>query len=94
MLIVFNHLGARDPNRTVPRLQDLTRPLWAGEPADGFTSYDRKIPIIATGLRNLREHGPNGPVFLCFGRTHVQPLRDAIGSPRRDAILARRAQRA
>ncbi|ATZ22027.1 hypothetical protein SLAV_38905 [Streptomyces lavendulae subsp. lavendulae] len=94
VLIVFNHIGARDPNRTVPRLQELTRPLWAGEPADGFSSYDRKIPIIATGLRNLCEHGPNGPLFLRFGRTHMQPLRDAIGNPRRDAVLALRAERA
>ncbi|MFD5513532.1 hypothetical protein ACFWIB_38140 [Streptomyces sp. NPDC127051] len=93
VLIVFNHIAARDPNRTVPRLQELTRPLWAGEPADGFSSYDRKTPIIATGLRNLREHGPNGSVFLRFGRTHMQPLRDAIGNPRRDAVLARRAER-
>ncbi|MGO4463538.1 hypothetical protein AB4039_40675, partial [Streptomyces sp. M-16] len=60
---------------------------------DGFSSYDRKIPIIATGLRatglrNLRAHGPGGPVFLRFGRTHMQPLHDAIGNPRRDAVLA------
>ncbi|MFJ3966096.1 hypothetical protein [Streptomyces sp. NPDC090036] len=54
VLIVFNHIGARDPNRTVARLQELARPLWAGEPADGFSSYDRKIPILATGLRDLR----------------------------------------
>ncbi|MCX4808810.1 hypothetical protein OG594_45950 [Streptomyces sp. NBC_01214] len=26
-------------------------------------------------------------------RTHMQPLRDAIGNPRRDAVLARRAER-
>ncbi|MFE9796754.1 hypothetical protein ACFYRL_34055 [Streptomyces goshikiensis] len=51
------------------------------EPADGFSSYDRKIPIIATGLRNLREYGPGGPVFRPFGRTHMRPLRDAIGTP-------------
>ncbi|MFE2147571.1 hypothetical protein ACFXA3_38580 [Streptomyces sp. NPDC059456] len=80
----------RPPNRTVPRLQELTRLLWAGEPADGYSSYDRKIPIIATGLRNLRAHRPNGQVFLRFGRTHMQPLRDAICNPRRDAVLARR----
>ncbi len=94
VLIVFNHIGARDPNRTVPRLQELTHPLWAGEQADGFSSYDRKIPIIATSLHNLREHGPNGPVFLRFGRTHMQPLRDATGNPRRDAALAHRAEQA
>ncbi|MFF9011231.1 replication-relaxation family protein [Streptomyces goshikiensis] len=94
VLIVFNRIGARNPNRTVPRLRELTRALWAGEPADGYSSYDRKIPIIATGLRNLRAHGPNGSVFLRFGRTHMQPLHDAIGNPRRDAALARRAERA
>ncbi|MEU9032777.1 replication-relaxation family protein [Streptomyces sp. NPDC048383] len=94
VLLVFNHIGARDPNRTVPRLRELTWPLWSGEPADGgYTSYDRKIPIIATGLRNLREHGPDGPVFLRLGRTHMQPLWDAIGNPRRDAALTRRAER-
>ncbi|MFJ4776398.1 hypothetical protein [Streptomyces sp. NPDC088762] len=27
VLIVFDHVGARDPNRTVPRLQELTWPL-------------------------------------------------------------------
>ncbi|WP_328618928.1 hypothetical protein [Streptomyces sp. NBC_00354] len=94
MLIVFNHIGARDPNRTVLRLQELTRPLWAGGPAeDGYSSYDRKIPVIATGLRNLREHGPDGPVLLRFGRTRMQPLRDAIGNPRRNTALAREAER-
>ncbi|GHB32556.1 replication-relaxation family protein [Streptomyces chryseus] len=90
VLFVFNHIGARDPNRTIPRLQELTRPLWAGQmTTGGYHSYDRKIPIVATGLRNLREHGPNGPVFLRFGRTQMQPLRDAIGNPRRDAAIAR-----
>lgn len=94
VLVVFNHIGARDPNRTLPRLQELTLPLWAGERAEsGYSSYDRKIPIIATGLRNLRAHGPAGPVFLRFGRTEMQTLRDAIGNPRRDAVLARERER-
>ncbi|EDX21101.1 MULTISPECIES: hypothetical protein [Streptomyces] len=68
--------------------------MWAGEPVDGYSSYDTKIPIIATGLRNLREGGPGGPVFLRFGQTHMQSLRDAVGNPGRDAVLARRAERA
>ncbi|MEU0671999.1 hypothetical protein ABZ330_03780 [Streptomyces sp. NPDC006172] len=89
VLLVFNRIGERNPNRTIPRLQELTRHLWQGQRHTGFHAYDGRIPIIATGLKNLREHGPAGPVFLRFGRDHMQPLREAIGNPRREAADAR-----
>ncbi|MFJ3513118.1 replication-relaxation family protein [Streptomyces luteogriseus] len=89
VLLVFNRIGERNPNRTVPRLQELTRHLWQGQRHTGFHAYDGSIPIIATGLKNLREHGPEGPVFLRFGRDHMQPLREAIGNPRREVADAR-----
>ncbi|MGA5364227.1 replication-relaxation family protein [Streptomyces purpurascens] len=89
VLLVFNRIGERNPNRTIPRLQELTRHLWQGERAGGYHEYDGKMPIIATGLKNLREHGPAGPVFLRFGRDHMQPLLEAIGNPRREAAEAR-----
>ncbi|MEW2373384.1 replication-relaxation family protein [Streptomyces sp. NPDC006656] len=90
VLLVFNRIGERNPNRTIPRLMDLTRHLWEGERQKaGHHHYDGRIPIIATGLNNLRKHGPNGPVFLRFGRDHMEPLRDAIGNPRREAADAR-----
>ncbi|MFF4829927.1 hypothetical protein ACFY20_45180, partial [Streptomyces sp. NPDC001312] len=54
----------------------------------------RSIPIVATTLDLLREHGPAGPAFWRFGRDHREPLLDAIGNPRRDAYLARRRQAA
>jgi hypothetical protein len=44
VLLVFNHLGARDLNRTVPRLQERTRPLWAGEWYEDPHVDDPKIP--------------------------------------------------
>ncbi|MFF4227403.1 replication-relaxation family protein [Streptomyces abikoensis] len=89
VLLVFNHIGARDPNRTVLRLIELTRHLWQGErQKGGHHHYDGRIPIIATGLRNLRQHGPAGPVFLRFGRDRMQPLLEAIGNPRREAADA------
>lgn len=92
VLLVFNHIGARNPNRTIPRLQELARHLWQGERYEDHHLYDQKIPIVATGLRNLREHGPAGPVFHRFGRTHMQPLLGAIGNPCREAhVLRRRA---
>lgn len=95
VLLVFNHLGKRDPNRTVPRLQELTRHLWQGSrQRGGYSLYDGKIPTVAVGLRNLREHGPTGAVFARFGREHPQPLLEAIGNPRREAADAREQDRA
>ncbi|MEH0447683.1 MULTISPECIES: hypothetical protein [unclassified Streptomyces] len=48
--------------------------------------------VVATTLEPLREHGPTGPAFWRFGRDVDQNLWDAIGNPRRDAGLARRAE--
>jgi hypothetical protein len=90
VLLVFNRIGERNPNRTVPRLMELTRHLWQGSrQKGGHHHYDGRLPIIATGLNQLREHGPAGAVFLRFGRDHMQPLWEAIGNPRREEADAR-----
>lgn len=92
VLLVFNRIGERSRNCTIPRLQELTRHLWQGRgqrQKGGHHHYDGKIPIIAVGLRNLREHGPTGAVFARFGRDHPQHLWEAIGNPRREAAEAR-----
>ncbi|MFJ2630014.1 hypothetical protein ACIO6T_43545 [Streptomyces sp. NPDC087532] len=47
---------------------------------------------MATTLERLRERGPVGPAFWRYGRKRLEPLRDAIGNPRRDAYLTRRRQ--
>lgn len=89
VLLVFNRIGERNPNRTIPRLRELTRHLWQGQRRKGFHNYDGRIPIIATGLKNLSQHGPTGPVFFRFGRDHMEPLREAIGNPRREVADTR-----
>ncbi|GAA2433516.1 hypothetical protein GCM10010421_23160 [Streptomyces glaucus] len=78
------------------RVANLTRHHWQGRrhPQGGCHSYDRCLPIVATTLDQLREHGPAGPALWRFGRDHRQPLLDAIGNTRRDAYLARRRQAA
>lgn len=44
VLLVFNRIGDRNPNRTIPRLQELTRHLWQGErQKGGHHVYDGKI---------------------------------------------------
>ncbi|MFD9289670.1 replication-relaxation family protein [Streptomyces sp. NPDC060030] len=94
VLLVFNKLGERNPNITVSKLSELTSHLWRGERHNGYHLYDGKIPIIATGLGNLIEHGPGGPVFFRFGRDRMQSLREAIGNPRREAAEARSREEA
>ncbi|MGW4221699.1 replication-relaxation family protein [Streptomyces bacillaris] len=95
VLLVFNHIGERNPNRTIPRLEELTRHLWQGQwLPEGYHSYDRKIPIVVVGLRSLREHGPQGLVFFRFGRDRPQSLLDAIGNPRLAAVHAREREKA
>jgi hypothetical protein len=51
--------------------------------------YDGKLPIVVTGMRQLKEHGPAGAVFRCFGRPHNQTFLEAIGDPRGEAADAR-----
>ncbi|WP_405623605.1 hypothetical protein [Streptomyces sp. NBC_00076] len=66
------------------RVTELTRENWQGvwNSWRGFHSFDGKMPIVATTLELLREHGPAGPAFQRFGRERYQNLWDAIGNPR------------
>ncbi|MFJ7098540.1 hypothetical protein ACIQWL_51885 [Streptomyces mirabilis] len=94
VLLVFHQVGKRSAKSQMGHVADLTRPHWQGrwDGEDGFHSYDGRIPIVATTLELLREHGPAGPAFWRFGRDHREPLLDSIGNPRRDADFARRRQ--
>jgi hypothetical protein len=48
----------------------LTREHWQGDwnSWGSFHLYRGKMPIVATTLELLREHGPAGPAFWRFGR--------------------------
>lgn len=94
VLLVFHQVGKRSAKSRTQRAADLTRHHWQGRwhGDGGFHSYDGRIPIVATTLDLLREHGPAGPAFWRFGRDHHEPLLDTVGNPRRDAYLARRAE--
>ncbi|MCC8452878.1 hypothetical protein [Streptomyces rochei] len=90
-LLVFNRIGPRNPNTVFAQLAELTERHWKGTAYDGgFRMYDGKLPIVATGMKQLKEHGPAGAVFRRFGRPHNQTLLDAIGNPRREAYDARK----
>ncbi|MFF9810683.1 hypothetical protein ACF1G5_37275 [Streptomyces coeruleorubidus] len=76
------------------RAAELTGEHWQGQAADVFHLCKGKMPIVANTLELLREDGSAGPVFWCFGREGRQNFWDAIGNPRRDVALARRAEEA
>ncbi|WP_405915228.1 replication-relaxation family protein [Streptomyces sp. NBC_00728] len=96
VLLVFPQAGKRSDKSQMAKVAGLTRPHWQGRwhHEDGYDSYDGCIPIVATTLDLLREHGPTGSAFWHFGRDHREPMLDAIGNPRRDAALASRRQAA
>ncbi|MFD5634824.1 replication-relaxation family protein [Streptomyces sp. NPDC127077] len=96
VLLVFHQIGKRSAKNQMARVADLTRHHWQGRwhAEGGYHSYDTCIPIVATTLESLREHGPAGAAFWRFGRDHRQRLMEAIGNPRRDAYLACRRQAA
>ncbi|MGW7256772.1 hypothetical protein [Streptomyces sp. NPDC054834] len=71
-------------------LHDVHQQRAVGVLLDGVLDGGRLL-IVATTLELLREHGPAGPAFWRFGCEDRQKLWDAIGNPRRDAALARRA---
>lgn len=83
MLLVFNKVGARDPVSSMKATAQHCRRHWAGEWQGDHHTYDDKIPIVATTMDLLREHGPAGEAFWRFGRPDWQCLTDAIGNPAR-----------
>lgn len=66
----------------IAQLAELTQRQWQGTTYDGFHMYDGKFPIVVTGIKQLKEHGPVGAIFRRFGRPHNQTLLEAIGNPR------------
>jgi hypothetical protein len=39
------------------------------------------IPVLATTLDRLQEHGPLGPAFWLYGRNEWEPLHQALTDP-------------
>ncbi|WP_371579734.1 hypothetical protein [Streptomyces sp. NBC_01314] len=64
-LLVFHQAGKRSAKSRRAKVADLTRPHWQAsrDREDGFHSPNGRIPIAATALERLREHGPAEPAF-------------------------------
>ncbi|MFJ3221596.1 replication-relaxation family protein [Kitasatospora sp. NPDC086801] len=77
---------------------DCWRGRWCREVRDynddGWREYDDAVPIVATTLELLAEHGPLGPVWWRFGRSGRHSLVEALENPNnRTAYDLRQAAR-
>lgn len=79
LLLVFNRVSPRNPNTVIAQMAELTRRHWQGTAHPGFHMYDGKLPIVVTGMKQLKEHGPAGAIFRRFGRPQKQTFLEAIG---------------
>ncbi|MEV7189896.1 hypothetical protein [Kitasatospora sp. NPDC093102] len=66
---------------------ELSAEVWIGQRytvrrddngGDGWREYDDAVPVVATTLELLAEHGPLGPVWWRFGRPGRHPLIEAL----------------
>ncbi|WP_049574559.1 replication-relaxation family protein [Streptomyces sp. SBT349] len=89
--LVFTGMGPRGLAGRTAAVEDLTRAHWSGRPshhrywdADDFhwTEYDDAIPVLATTLAELQQHGPHGPVWRRYGhRPDRETLAAALANP-------------
>ncbi|MFB7288129.1 replication-relaxation family protein [Actinacidiphila glaucinigra] len=49
--------------------------------SDGYRDYEGVVPVVATTLDRLRQHGPQGAIWWRFGHSSSQVLTDALDNP-------------
>ncbi|MBP0454053.1 replication-relaxation family protein [Kitasatospora sp. RG8] len=77
----------------------LSAEVWGGQwctvhrddnGGDGWREYDDAVPVVATTLELLAEHGPLGPVWWRYGRPGRHSLLDALDNPNNRAAYDQR----
>ncbi|MFI8085888.1 replication-relaxation family protein [Kitasatospora sp. NPDC086009] len=73
------------------KVANLSTKVWRGRwetvrlddnDGDGWREYDDCVPVIATTLQLLAEHGPLGPIWWRYGRSDARhSLTDALDNP-------------
>ncbi|MGW2376575.1 replication-relaxation family protein [Kitasatospora sp. NPDC001683] len=78
---------------------ELSAEVWGGRwctvrrddnDGDGWRVYDDAVPVVATTLEMLAEHGPLGPVWWRFGRSGRHCLIEALENPNNRAAYDQR----
>ncbi len=87
--LVFTGAGPTALANRQQAVADLSESCWRGQwwsytsddTSDGWATYDDNIPVIATTVELLAEHGPLGPVWWRYGRTGRHSLLEALDNP-------------
>ncbi|MGW6914707.1 hypothetical protein ACWGB8_12960 [Kitasatospora sp. NPDC054939] len=100
--LVFTGAGPLALANRQQAVADLSAPCWRGQwwgfdrddTDDGWRTYDDAVPVVATTLQLLAEHGPLGPVWWRHGRAGRHSLIEALDNPfTRDAYAERQDAR-
>ncbi|WP_424921068.1 replication-relaxation family protein [Streptomyces sp. wa13] len=91
-LVFAKNVGPDTAMNRMKSIHDLSTPCWQGTwrsgssydraSRDGYRDYARTIPVLATTLTRLQQHGPHGPVWWRFGH----PAPDTLGHPALDTL--------
>lgn len=97
--VVFADRPEAELERRMKRMREDTTEFWAGRryrSVDGFdqddpyTDYSDAIPVLATTLKQLREHGPHGRIWWRFGHRRGETLAQALADPDGERAWLRR----
>lgn len=86
VVLVFTGAGPRGLAQRMKAVADLARPSWQptwtrwsmSDESDGYRTYADRIPVLATTVQRLAEHGPWGPAFFRYGHRSWEPVDQAL----------------
>ncbi|MFB7896005.1 replication-relaxation family protein [Streptomyces xiamenensis] len=77
--------GPRGLSQRMTAIENMTRAYWMGQPRQswgpGHIDYTDTVPVIATTITRLEDHGPLGDSWRRFGRQQWQSLTKALDNP-------------
>jgi hypothetical protein len=106
-LVFTKSMGEDAMWERIRQVADLSRACWRPQwtspggyytapedDRDGYFDYTDTVPVLATTLARLYEHGPHGPIWWRFSRKQLQTLEHALDNPKDErAYLAREDER-
>jgi len=90
-LVFAKNVSPETAMNRMKSIRDLSTACWKGTwhggsiydrtSKDGYRDYTRTIPVLATTLTRLQQHGPHGPVWWRYGHPTFETLEHALDNP-------------
>ncbi|WP_331764313.1 replication-relaxation family protein (plasmid) [Streptomyces sp. NBC_01520] len=90
-LVFAKNVSPETAMNRMKAIGDLSTSCWKGTwhggsiydraSKDGYRDYTRTIPVLATTLTRLQQHGPHGPVWWRYGHPAFETLEHALDNP-------------